>query len=59
MNVAQVKAVAKECGVKPGKLNKEQLIRAIQLAEDNPQCFNTNFSQECGQEKCLWRADCD
>ena len=59
MNMNQVKAVAKERGVKPGKRKKEDLIRAIQLSEENPQCFNTSFSNLCGQEECLWREDCD
>lgn len=59
MKMTEVKAVAKERGVKPGKLKKEDLVRAIQLSEDNPPCFNTNFSPDCGQDGCLWRPDCD
>lgn len=59
MNMTAVKAVAKERGVKPGKMKKENLIRAIQAIEENPQCFNTEFSQACGQDECLWRGDCD
>lgn len=59
MNMTEVKAVAKDLGVMPGKMKKEELIRTIQLAEGNPQCFNTNFSQQCGQDECLWRGNCD
>lgn len=59
MNMTQIRTMAKGLGVKTGKLRKAELIRAIQKAENNPQCFNTNFSQECGQEQCLWREDCD
>jgi len=59
MNMAQVKEVAREHGVKPGKLKKAELIRAVQQAEENPQCFNTDFAQACGQADCLWRGDCD
>jgi hypothetical protein len=59
MNIIQVKEVAKERGVKPGKLKKEELIRTIQLTEGNPQCYNTQFSHLCGQEGCLWREDCE
>lgn len=59
MNMNQVKDVAKDRGVRPGKLKKEDLIRAIQAQEGNPTCFNSNFSQACGQEECLWREDCD
>ena len=58
MNMTQIKSIAKEQGIKPGKLRKTELIRTIQAAEGNPQCFNTNFSAECGQEECLWREDC-
>lgn len=59
MNMNLIKAIAKERGVKPGKLKKVDLIRSIQLAEDNPQCFSTGFSNQCGQEQCMWRSDCD
>ena len=59
MKMTEVKAVAKERGVKPGKMKKVELIRAIQSSEENPQCFNTGFSQACGQPECLWHVDCD
>ncbi|MEE4253939.1 MAG: Rho termination factor N-terminal domain-containing protein [Desulfuromusa sp.] len=58
MNMTEVKAVAKDRGVKPGKMKKEELIRSIQKIEGNPQCFNTNFSKQCGQDECIWRGDC-
>lgn len=59
MKMPKVRSVAKERGVKPGRMKKEELIREIQLVEKNPQCFNTNFSPECAQDECLWREDCD
>lgn len=59
MKMTDVKAVAKDRGVKPGSMKKEELIRTIQLSENNPQCFNTNMSEVCGQGDCLWRPDCD
>ncbi len=58
MNMTKIRSIAKEQGVKPGRLRKTELIHVIQDAEGNPQCFNTNFSAECGQERCLWREDC-
>ncbi|MDY0190729.1 MAG: SAP domain-containing protein [Desulfuromonas sp.] len=58
MKMIEVKALAKQRGVKPGKMKKQELIRSLQLAEGNPQCFNTGISTECGQEDCLWRSDC-
>jgi hypothetical protein len=59
MNMNQVKEIAKDRGVKPGKMKKQDLIRTIQQVEGNPECFNTNFSQACGQDDCIWRPDCD
>ena len=59
MNMNDVKAIAKERGVKPGKMKKIELVREIQKAEDNPQCFCTGYSDQCGQYDCLWRPDCD
>ena len=58
MNMTQVKAVARDLGVNPGKMKKAELIRTIQSAEANPQCFNTNAAQHCQQGSCLWREDC-
>ncbi len=59
MNMTMIKEVAKNRGIKPGRMKKEELIRVIQEQEGNPQCYNTNFSAECGQPECLWREDCD
>ncbi|MDY0269446.1 SAP domain-containing protein [Trichloromonas sp.] len=58
MNMEQIKEVAKARGVKPGKLKKAELIRAIQAAESNPQCFGTGQVEHCGEPGCLWREDC-
>ncbi len=58
MNMSEIKEVAKDRGVKVGRLKKADLIREIQEAEGNPQCFCTGFSEQCGQQGCLWRADC-
>ena len=58
MNMEQIKEVAKDRGVKPGKLKKVELIRAIQAAEGNPQCFDTVQIERCGELGCLWREDC-
>jgi len=58
MNVIVVKAIARQHNIKPGRMSKEDLIRAIQQNEGNFTCFNTDSSKMCGQEQCLWRADC-
>ena len=59
MTVSEIGAIAKRRGLKAGKLRKVDLVRAIQTAEGNPACFRTGESARCGQETCLWRADCD
>jgi hypothetical protein len=58
MNLAQIKAVARDRGVKPGRMKKAELVRALQLAEGNVECFVTGQADSCGQQECLWREDC-
>lgn len=59
MNVAEIRTIAKEMGVKIGQLKKADMIRRIQQAEGNPACFATGSRESCGQLNCLWRQDCD
>lgn len=58
MKVAQVKVIAADKGVKAGKMNKGELIRAIQQEEGNEACFDSGMARDCGQAECLWRDDC-
>lgn len=58
MNLNEVKAIAKQRGIKCGKMNKTELIRAIQQQEGNTACCNTGQADSCGQEHCLWQDDC-
>lgn len=58
MNVTEIREIAKQHGVKPGKLNKATLIRKIQSAEGNFDCFGTAVNGNCDQSDCLWRKDC-
>ena len=57
MNVKEIKSIAKNFGINPGKLKKAELIQAIQSAEHNQPCFGTTDGN-CNQEACLWRQDC-
>ncbi len=57
MKLAEIKDIAKQRGVRPGKLNKAELIRAIQLNESNSPCFGES-AESCDQAGCLWREDC-
>jgi hypothetical protein len=59
MNMQQLRAIAKERGVKSSKLLKVELIRAIQCAEGNEPCYATGKAALCGQETCLWKDDCN
>lgn len=58
MNMHSIRQVAKTLKVDPGKLSKTQLIRKIQHAEGNFECYATALDGECDQLDCAWRADC-
>lgn len=59
MNMTEIRVIARQRNVSPGKLSKPELIRAIQAGEGNFACFDTDSSMTCGQDQCLWRSDCD
>jgi len=58
MKLEEIKEIAKRHDIKIAKLKKADLVRAIQAAEMNDLCFETGKVSVCGQEECLWRADC-
>jgi hypothetical protein len=53
-----IRTIAHDMGIKPGKLNKTQLVRTIQREEGNFDCFATAAIGNCDQGACLWREDC-
>ena len=57
VNMKAIKAKARSIGVKPGRMRKAELIRAIQQAENNTPCYEPG-TPECPQMDCCWRADC-
>ncbi len=57
MKMLDIKAKAKDLGIRPGKMKKEELIRAIQEREGNFPCFGSAM-EHCSQEDCCWREDC-
>jgi hypothetical protein len=59
MKMQEVKEIARKRGVQTSKLNKGELIRAIQSEEGNIPCFCVGKASECGQARCLWREDCN
>ena len=58
MKMADVVTVAKGKGLNPFGKKKQDLIREIQRAEKNRDCFNRGESKTCGQMGCTWRSDC-
>ncbi len=58
MKISDIKEIASNKEVNIGKANKVELIRAIQRAEGNYDCFATPYVRECNQFNCLWREDC-
>jgi len=58
MKLQEIKSVAKRTGVSAGKMKKVELIRSIQRAEGNRDCYATAYANECNQMNCLWRDDC-
>jgi hypothetical protein len=58
MQMKKIKEIAEKNGVAPGNLSRTELIRAIQRAEGNSDCFATMHVNDCNQANCLWRTDC-
>ena len=58
MKLEEIKEIAKQRGIKAGKMKKVDMVRTIQETEGNQQCFSSGKAEECGQEGCLWREDC-
>jgi len=57
-NIKEIREMAKQLGVRSARMRKGDLIRAIQRAEGNFDCYGTATEEECDQEECLWREDC-
>jgi hypothetical protein len=58
MTIQETRKIAKSWGIKTANMKKADIIRAIQQAEGNCDCYNTGRVQACGQNACLWREDC-
>jgi hypothetical protein len=58
MKMQEIRARAEALGINSLRKGKEALIREIQQAEGNRDCFNRGESQTCGQLACAWRSDC-
>ncbi len=58
MKLEEIKEIAKQHGIKVGRMKKAEVIKAIQMAEGNEACYNSGQASGCGQDQCLWRDDC-
>ncbi len=58
MRVDDIRTLARDRGLKPGRLGKAELIRFVQREEGNFDCFATAASGICDQADCIWRNDC-
>jgi len=58
MNLTRIRTIAIQKGIKPGKLNKTDLIHTIQRAEGLFDCYATACQGICDQLACVWREDC-
>lgn len=58
MKLVEIKELAKNHGINPGRMKKAELVRTIQKLENNEPCFETGKAKICGQPECLWREDC-
>lgn len=58
MNLKELREMTKIYGIKASKMKKDELIKALQRAEGNFDCFGSALSGDCSQEDCLWRSDC-
>ena len=57
-NMKEIRDMARQMGIRPTRMEKAELVRAIQRAEGNFDCYGTATEEECDQEECLWREDC-
>jgi hypothetical protein len=57
MKTRDIRKRAMDMGLKADSENKAELVRAIQAAENNPQCFQTGRTS-CDQTECCWMEDC-
>lgn len=58
MQIQAIRNIAKGHGIPSSKQTKAELIRSIQKAEGNFDCFGSASDGFCDQLDCSWREDC-
>jgi len=54
----EIQKMAKGMGINTFKMKKIEMIKSIQGAENNIECFGTSRVEYCEELACLWRDDC-
>jgi hypothetical protein len=57
MTIREIRKRVKKLGLSVESDDKAALIRAVQAAEHNPQCFQTGRTS-CSEKDCCWISDC-
>ena len=58
MRFQDIKKMAKDMDIYTYRMKKTDIIRAIQRAENNVECYGTDRVDSCQEQSCLWRSDC-
>jgi len=58
MKFNDVRKIAKGMNLNTYRMKKQDVIRAIQRLEGNPECYGTPTVASCNEAGCLWRSDC-
>ena len=58
MTFNEIRRMAKGMGVNTYRMKKMDLVRGIQQAESNMECYGTERIGYCDEPECLWRKDC-
>ena len=58
MNLNEIRTMAKGMGINTNKMKKPEVIRSIQRAENNIECYGTARVEYCSEDGCSWRGDC-
>ena len=54
----EVRTIARKMGINTRNVTLTELIRAIQRAEGNKDCYMTAQVLTCGEVNCCWREVC-
>jgi|GEM_PF-145255 len=58
MTLEEIRLIAQSHGINVDRMEMPELVRAIQSAEGNEQCFGTDKASSCGQSGCCWQEPC-